>query len=145
MTERSPTSPPKKSHCVALESMDNATCVHKLAQHHLGRLAVIVDDAPMVVPVNYAWLDDAIVFSSDDGTKARALTHGSVAFQIDEVDPLMHTGWSVLVVGRAESGVEIDESHVAVAPWCGAGKDARWVRLVPDRISGRRIVLTKSP
>jgi nitroimidazol reductase NimA-like FMN-containing flavoprotein (pyridoxamine 5'-phosphate oxidase superfamily) len=131
-----------KPSCVHLESMDEAACVRKLAAHGVGRLSVIVDDAPMIVPVNYAWLDGGIVFATDVGTKANALTLGVAAFEIDDIDRWNHTGWSVLVVGRAAVGVEIDGDLVAVSPWCGTSATTRWVRIEPERISGRRIVRT---
>ncbi len=110
-----------------------------LAAHGVGRLAVIAAGAPLVVPVNYAWIEGAVVFGSDAGTKRQALELRQVAFEIDESDPMTHTGWSVLVVGWAEAAEDIDEVRVPIAPWCGV-QDPDWIRIVPDRVTGRRIV-----
>ena len=85
------------------------------------------------------------MFATDDGTKARALAAGRAAFEIDDIDGWEHTGWSVLVVGHASVCDELrptDELRTTapVVPWCGATADTTWMRLVPEQITGRRIV-----
>lgn len=128
-----------RSDCVTLEVLDERECERLLAANHLGRLAVISAGAPMVVPVNYAWVERTVVFGSDQGTKRQALELRPVAFEIDDADTMTHTGWSVLVVGWAEPARGFDPSHAAVAPWCGID-DPAWIRIIPERVSGRRIV-----
>lgn len=125
--------------CVMLEPMDAHACVRKLASRGIGRLAVVADDVPLVVPVNYAWVDGAVVFATDDGTKAQALSTGRAAFEIDEIDGWEHTGWSVLVVGHAAASPDVDPATAPVVPWCGATAGTIWMRLVPEQITGRRI------
>jgi hypothetical protein len=65
-----------------------------------------------------------------------------VAFEIDGVESDGDGGWSVLVVGTAE--VVTDPEEVALAArerhvrWAG-GDSATWVRIVPSKVTGRRI------
>ncbi|MFD0392198.1 helix-turn-helix domain-containing protein [Streptomyces nogalater] len=43
-------------------------CRRLLSTHGVGRIAVSTDAAPVVVPVNYSVIDDAIVFRTQAGT-----------------------------------------------------------------------------
>jgi nitroimidazol reductase NimA-like FMN-containing flavoprotein (pyridoxamine 5'-phosphate oxidase superfamily) len=120
-------------------------CEELLARAQLGRVGVVVDGRPEIFPVNHVF-DDAthsVAFPTNEGTKLRAaLRWPSVAFEVDgmELDP--PGGWSVLVVGRAEEITDTDEvSRLArkrTAVWRAAG-DERWLRIKPDKVTGRRI------
>jgi hypothetical protein len=65
-----------------------------------------------------------------------------VAFEVDDVDPIYQTGWSVLVQGMAREVIEPDQvAAVRKAPlraWAGQGRD-RFVRIATGNVSGRRI------
>jgi hypothetical protein len=67
-----------------------------------------------------------------------------VAFEIDAFDRTTRTGWSVIVTGRLEEVTPFDAttldrvSNLPVEPWAGGDKP-HWMRLVPSRVSGRRI------
>ena len=62
---------------------------------------------PVILPVNYTYVDGDIVFRTGEGTKLHAASNGAViAFEIDEYDARAHEGWSVLAVGRAEHVTE---------------------------------------
>jgi Pyridoxamine 5'-phosphate oxidase len=69
------------------------------------------------------------------------LTHGSF-LEVDESRSLVHSGWSVLVRGRAELVTdEADLAHLRAGPlrpWA-EGARSSWVRIVLDVVSGRRI------
>ena len=125
-----------------LEPIDFDTCIELLGSHSLGRLAVVVDDQPIILPVNYALYGRDIVFRSDPGTKLHVGVGRRVAFEIDGFDSLYHEGWSVLVVGTAHE--ERDPARLRsyaglhVLPWA-AGPKAHWVRIAGGAITGRRI------
>ncbi len=125
--------------CAHLEPIPAEECRRLLATHHLGRLAVLVDDAPRIFPVNYGLVDDGIVFCSGGGNKVEAARRGRVAFEIDDSDPLAHTGWSVVAVGSVRELDQRAVGRIPVAPWCG-GDHEHWLRIDIDEISGRRIV-----
>jgi nitroimidazol reductase NimA-like FMN-containing flavoprotein (pyridoxamine 5'-phosphate oxidase superfamily) len=125
-----------------LEPMELDECLHLLGVHHLGRLAVVIDDQPLVFPVNYALAGRRIVFRTDPGTKLYAAAGNKVAFEIDGADPLYHDGWSVLVVGRAHEERDPLRLHEFAAlplrPW-SAGPKAHWVCIANGAITGRRL------
>jgi nitroimidazol reductase NimA-like FMN-containing flavoprotein (pyridoxamine 5'-phosphate oxidase superfamily) len=126
-------------------------CADLLAWSMLGRLGVIVDGQPEIFPVNYVYEPDtgSVAFATSPGTKLYlALNSPAVAFEVDDVDPDGEGGWSVLIVGRAE--VITDSEHVVrlarerCARW-GTGESLTWVRIVPSKLTGRRIDATRSP
>lgn len=62
--------------------------------------------------------------------------------EIDELDPLTRTGWSVMIQGAANH-VDDEQERAAVAragiePWAGGERD-QYLRIKPTAISGRRI------
>lgn len=127
-----------------LEVMDEAECLELLASCHVGRVAVTIGAVPAVFPVNFALLDGRVVFRTGAGTKLDAALHNSVvAFEVDDVDPLYHGGWSVLVVGLADEVRDPAAMRRAMAlplaPWA-PGDRPHVVALQPEFISGRRIV-----
>ena len=127
-----------------LVELDREECLRRLGTQAIGRLAVVVQDQPLVFPVNYALDAETVVFRTDSGTKLHGASRGRrVAFEIDGVDPLYHEGWSVLVVGSAEEVTEPHEvsrlARLPLAPW-GTGPKVHWVRVRADAITGRRLV-----
>jgi nitroimidazol reductase NimA-like FMN-containing flavoprotein (pyridoxamine 5'-phosphate oxidase superfamily) len=114
-------------------------CDELLASSTLGRLAVVVDGRPEIFPVNHVYDE----FPSNAHTKLHAaLNWPYVAFEIDGMEADRPTGWSVLVVGRAE---EVKDEH-AIGRWCArrdivwrCGQQTHWLRIVPEKVTGRRI------
>lgn len=118
-------------------------CAELLASAKIGRLGVVVEGRPEIFPVNHVVEEEtgAIVFPTRPGTKLHgALGWPWVAFEVDGMDP--ESGWSVMVVGRAEEVAEADVRRRAASQrsilWAG-GADAVWVRIVPEKVTGRRI------
>ncbi|MGH9277119.1 MAG: pyridoxamine 5'-phosphate oxidase family protein [Acidimicrobiales bacterium] len=127
-----------------MEIIPRAECLRLLGSQGVGRLGFVVDDQPLILPVNYALQADIVLFRSGEGTKLDAAIGAKVAFEVDEVDISSGTGWSVVVQGVAE---EITEDvdyfakvlRAAAAPtWLPAPAD-HCVRIVPHLISGRRV------
>lgn len=131
-----------------LEELGVDTAMRLLGEHHLGRVALNDPGGPLVFPVNYAFVQGAVVFRSDMGTKLRAAeSRATASFQIDHVDERLRIGWSVLVRGRLVEVVDpteisrLDELHIdPIAP----GGKTHLVRLQPRVITGRRIPLPES-
>ena len=125
-----------------LDPIEPAECLRLLESHHIGRIAVVVDDQPLIFPVNYSMAGSHVVFRSDPGTKLSAAADQRVAFEIDGVDSLYHSGWSVLVVGIAhEEANELKLREMARLPfttWVG-GPKSHWMRIAGGAITGRRI------
>lgn len=126
-----------------LEILFPAQCRDLLWRGTVGRVAVTVGALPAIFPVNYAVLDDQIVFLTGEGTKLRAaLERAVVAFQVDHIDEVSGSGWSVMAVGVAEELTDSDEISAAqclgLRPFAG-GDRTHFVKIRPEFLSGRRI------
>jgi uncharacterized protein len=85
-------------------TLSGAECRSLLAPGGLGRVAVSVAALPAIFPVPFALVDDDVVFRVPEGsTLARALVDRVVAFEADGAERASRSGWSVLVVNRAEA------------------------------------------
>jgi uncharacterized protein len=95
------------------QELTKSECFELLAGQHIGRVAIVDDQGPVVFPVNYILDRHAVVFRTDEGTKLGAARSGNrVAFEIDGVDAGTCTGWSVVVRDEA--------TEITGAPptWC---------------------------
>lgn len=128
-----------------LEELDVETCLGLLGRHHFGRVAVLDDHGPMVLPVNYTVDRGSVVFRTAEGTKLDAAVRGDVvAFEVDEIDESTRSGWSVIVRGRLEEVADADELErlrtQPLTPFVG-GERERYLRVWSSAITGRRIVV----
>jgi nitroimidazol reductase NimA-like FMN-containing flavoprotein (pyridoxamine 5'-phosphate oxidase superfamily) len=128
-----------------LEVLSYGECLAGLAQMEIGRLAVVFGHYPQIFPVNYRMDEHIVVFRTRPGTKLTAAHGKNVAFEVDYLDPVHHTGWSVSVQGMAEDVTDHRHDTViertealGVEPWAG-GPRSRLVRIIPAHITGRRI------
>lgn len=122
-----------------LEVLTEQECLQLLASHSVGRIAVsIPNDGPLVVPVNYTVGHGVILFRSAYGTKLRALPSRPVSFQVDDVDSVGRTGWSILVRGRAQEIHSRNADGPLPDPWVPDDKPYL-VRLKIRAITGRRV------
>jgi len=85
-----------------VEELSQQDCLDLLATEQVGRLAVVVDLYPQVFPVNYRLDDFVVAFRTHIGTKLLAANHANVGFEVDHLDPVSRSGWSVLIQGMAE-------------------------------------------
>lgn len=127
-----------------LEVLDRAECLRLLKRSTLGRVAISTGALPVILPVNFGLVDEVVVFRTSAGTKLAAATQEAVvAFEVDDIEPFSHSGWSVLVTGVARtvrSPRRIAELSLARIPrWAPAGGD-QLVEVPTEVISGRRIV-----
>jgi nitroimidazol reductase NimA-like FMN-containing flavoprotein (pyridoxamine 5'-phosphate oxidase superfamily) len=126
-----------------LDELSREECLELVACHSVGRLAVAVPgEPPHVVPINYVLDVDVVVFRSDPGLKVESARRSPVSFQVDYFDPFSHTGWSVLIQGSAINVESAEVAHLDLESWA-SGPKPHWMRVVPERISGRRIRLAE--
>lgn len=127
-----------------IERLDREQCLRLLAEDTIGRLAVIDHGTPIIFPVNYRLDEEAVVFRTDPGTKLDDGPRSPASFEIDRFDREDRSGWSVVVVGRLEEVTRYDSRTLdrlralPVDPWA-VGEKSHWMRLVPSRITGRRV------
>jgi nitroimidazol reductase NimA-like FMN-containing flavoprotein (pyridoxamine 5'-phosphate oxidase superfamily) len=118
-------------------------CRELLSTHGVGRVAVPTVSGPVVVPVNYSVVDDAIVYRTASGTTPSQAAGCQVAFEIDRLDDVFSEGWSVLALGRARTVTEPDDvrrltENAFSTPWAGGPRE-EWIRIEPLTLTGRRI------
>jgi nitroimidazol reductase NimA-like FMN-containing flavoprotein (pyridoxamine 5'-phosphate oxidase superfamily) len=127
-----------------LEVLDRAECLRLLGTASLGRIGLTSGALPTVLPVNFRLIDDEIRFRTAEGTKLAAATeHAVVAFEVDEMDLVSHTGWSVVVTGLARRVTEPDAlrpEQVSYLPRWAPGSNGAVVGISLDLVSGRRIM-----
>lgn len=129
---------------IVLETIDEAECAALLASRHLGRLGIVNDGGPVILPVNYVFDRGRVAIRTDPGTKLEAASLSRVAFEVDDIDEASHTGWSVLVQGIGHDVTEaldvVSEAvrRLPVEPWA-PGQKAHWIRVDPRTITGRRL------
>ncbi len=128
----------------ALGELDVSECKSLLLRTPIGRIGFSYGGEQHILPVNYRFVDDTIVFRTSAGRKLHAIASDQkVAFEVDRWDRETRTGWSVLVIGEAEEIADHTSFEQAkdlgLRPWAEDPTQNRWVRIVPIRITGRRI------
>lgn len=126
-----------------LETLTSAECYDLLTPGGVGRVAFTTADGPVVLPVNYAMAGRTVIFRTAPDTLLASYLDCLVGLEVDGLDEALSQGWSVLVTGRAvrvtrEAEIRHLERHAGVQPWAGGARDV-YVRIIPHRISGRRI------
>jgi nitroimidazol reductase NimA-like FMN-containing flavoprotein (pyridoxamine 5'-phosphate oxidase superfamily) len=126
-----------------LDELSLEECLEHLRAGTVGRLAVVFDDRPLVVPVNYRLVETVglrwvAIRTKPGGLIERASQN--VAFEIDGVDEVRRQGWSVLVRGtrhsldpEAAGFRERFDTH----PWLADRDD--WFVIEPFSITGREL------
>jgi uncharacterized protein len=122
-----------------LNELSREECFELLASQPVGRVAIALPHAaPLVVPVNFTMEGEVIVFRSGLGTKLDEVRKGQVSFQVDWIDWVHRSGWSVLAHGEAYEASHWETHHLDLGSWVGGDK-SHWVRLKVGHISGRRL------
>jgi uncharacterized protein len=112
-------------------------------------VAVADGQGPVIFPVNFVLDRHMVVFRTDEGTKLGAAARGGrVAFEVDGADQAAHTGWSVVVRGKATEVTDPAElarlRKLQLVPWAPGAK-SRYVRILPAKLTGRRISAASGP
>lgn len=127
-----------------LETLTNDECLERLRQNSVGRVAVVIDAFPVVLPVNYRLAETSarswIALRTRPGNVLDRAPF-QAAFEIDEIDPSHHEGWSVLVRGtlhRVDPESADFRGRFDPEPWILEERD-RWLVIEPFSITGRRL------
>jgi nitroimidazol reductase NimA-like FMN-containing flavoprotein (pyridoxamine 5'-phosphate oxidase superfamily) len=123
--------------------IDPDECLDLLGTREVGRLAYCVRGAPMIEPVNFVVDAGDVVIRIATGTKLAAVARdGVLCLEADDLDLATRTGWDVTVTGSpewVENEAELSRLGGLLHPWA-PGERPFFVRIKPERISGRRIV-----
>ena len=109
----------------------------------VGRIAVVVDEFPIVLPVNYRLVETSAPWIAVRTRPGNILDRASMhsAFEIDDVDPAHHAGSSVLVRGtlhHVDPEAADFRERFDPEPWILAEREA-WLVIAPFAITGRRL------
>ncbi len=127
-----------------LRVLNRAECVRLIESTPIGRIGFMSDGAPLVLPVNFVWHEDTVVFRTLEGQKlAAAAEQQNVCFEVDNWNDSSHTGWSVVMSGPARhvtDWAEIEQlERLDVVPWAKGEWRPLWVRIEPRDLTGRQI------
>ncbi|RII09293.1 Pyridoxamine 5'-phosphate oxidase [Streptomyces sp. YIM 130001] len=128
-----------------LVRLPEGDCRDLVGFHGIGRFGLADRDGlPAIVPVNYVVTADGhLAVRTTEGTVVAGAAGQTAAFEVDRIDEVTRTGWSVLFVGEAREvqGPAEQERLDALSPnspWRGGGTE-QWVVLTPRRVTGRLI------
>ncbi len=124
------------------EVLTRPECLTLLGSQNLGRVGASIDALPVILPVHFALVGQAVVFRTNPGSRFDAATLGAVvAFQADRYEPESGSGWSVLVQGVA---TEIDDperrrrAEWVPVTWWDDDATSRLVQIEATQLSGRQ-------
>jgi len=130
-----------------LEVLSLDQCLALLRGHEVGRVAVMVNEFPIVLPVNYKLVEKSgPVWVALRTRPGNVIDRASMpaAFEIDGIDASQQEGWSVLVRGTLHH-VDPDSGDFRERfdpqPWLDDERDA-WLIIESFWITGR---LLRSP
>ena len=128
----------------ALTELREDECWDLLRARTLGRVGWQGSKGLTIVPVNYVIDERAVVIRTAPFTDlGREGSVREVAFEVDDLDPVARSGWSVLVRGRRRLDPEAYGKTARPEVWVGG---SRWLvlRIEARTISGRRLTSASS-
>ncbi|WP_198664393.1 pyridoxamine 5'-phosphate oxidase family protein [Jiangella endophytica] len=135
--------PDSDADSAGLEKLGRSDCYALLASVPIGRIVFTEGALPAVQPVNFVLDGDDVIIRTSMGSKLAAATRSAVvAFEADQYDEDALTGWSVVLVGRADAVVDEAERQrlatLGLTPWA-PGIRPHYIRIRPEIVRGRRI------
>lgn len=127
----------------------HAECVRLVSSGRVGRVVFTDGALPAAQPVNYLFDDGEVMFVTRNGSALAAATHNTVvAFEVDDIDPRTHVGWSVLAVGEAYEVTDAerlaDLARRRPAAWA-FGAQTHTIAIPLQHLTGRRLTLVRPP
>jgi hypothetical protein len=126
-----------------LEPLSEQTCLRRLREGSMGRIAFMVDDDPLILPVNYRLVEPSsgalLAVRTRPGTPIEQAP-SSVALEIDSIDPVHHEGWSVLVRGELLHATPTSpQFRKLYDPKSWFAESGSWLLVDPWSITGREL------
>ncbi|MEO3886707.1 pyridoxamine 5'-phosphate oxidase family protein [Nonomuraea sp. B5E05] len=126
-----------------LQVLSREECLRLLSSTPIGRIVFTDRALPAVQPVNFCLDGESIVIRTSIGSKLAAATRRAVvAFEADEFDPEMRTGWSVTAVGHARAATDPAEiarlATLPLHPWTPGSRD-HYIVVDAEQVSGRQV------
>ncbi|WP_405885403.1 pyridoxamine 5'-phosphate oxidase family protein [Streptomyces sp. NBC_01136] len=125
--------------------LDRQECLRLLERAPIGRVVHTRHALPAVLPVNFCLDTDSAVLmrTAADSELAAAIDGVVIAFEVDEVDAAAHSGWSVVVTGRATVVTDPVEhgrlTRTGPRSWVASPEEV-FIRIEPELVTGRQLV-----
>jgi len=119
-------------------------CLGLLATVPVGRVLYTKQALPTVLPVNFCLdADSSVLLRTSAGSDlVRAVDGAVVAFEADEFDAVTHSGWSVVVTGRASLVTDPAErerlARSGPHSWMPV-RDGVFLRIESEMVTGREL------
>jgi Pyridoxamine 5'-phosphate oxidase len=116
-----------------------------LAGVSLGRIVFTHRAMPAIRPVNHLVDDERVIIRSHLGAAITGRAGGDgavVCYEADDIDPVRHTGWSVIVTGMARlvgDPAAVSRYQQQLQPWADGQMDSV-IAIEPQLITGLRLV-----
>jgi nitroimidazol reductase NimA-like FMN-containing flavoprotein (pyridoxamine 5'-phosphate oxidase superfamily) len=127
-----------------LEVLSHEECVDLLRAWPVGRISVLAEDFPVVLPVNFRLVQidghTWIVIRTRLGNVIDQAPMPA-ALEVDDISLSEHRGWSVLVRGmlhHVDANAAGFRDRFDPEPWVDDNRDA-WLTIEPFSITGRRL------
>ncbi len=132
-----------------LQVLDFDDCMARTRSTPIGRVAFRDRGDFAVLPVTHVVDRFTVAFRARwDSRLAEAVREDTVAFQVDDFDPVSRTGWSVLIRGVATTVDDDGECRhledLLDSPWEGAPEESFWIRIRPEEVTGRELTTDRN-
>lgn len=134
----------------AVVELERAEAMRLLTGAPFGRVLFTRDALPAIRPVNHLVDGDVIIVRTRLTSRLTSAVQGNspvvVAYEVDDIDPVRRTGWSVTVTGLARTVT--DPARVAryeqlLRPWVGRVMDTV-IAIEPEIVAGIRLLEQQS-
>jgi nitroimidazol reductase NimA-like FMN-containing flavoprotein (pyridoxamine 5'-phosphate oxidase superfamily) len=124
-----------------LRDLGDNECWERMGETGIGRVAMCSAEGPVILPVNYLVDDRTVIVRTAPYTQLAAHVRETLAFEVDEFEPDMRRGWSVLIIGEAVALDDPDElaelrPQQRLEPWAPGSRNL-FIRITPRQITGR--------
>ena len=128
-----------------LTELSAEECLELLGSRSVGRVAMVTDRGPTILPVNFVVEAGTVVFRTlPYGVIAATAPGAHVAFEVDDLDEGARAGWSVGVTGVCRRVEDHDELRALRSgndpePWA-EGQRTLYLRIEEPTLTGRRLL-----
>ena len=87
--------------------LSDAECYRLLIGRSVGRIGIVIDGYPLIIPVNYSLERETVVVRTAPGSVVARADRARVSFQVDEFDSGQEVGLECVAprpAGRRDAG-----------------------------------------
>lgn len=125
-----------------LRVLGEQECWARLGETGIGRVAMCSARGPVILPVNYLVDNGSLILRTAPYTQLAAHSQ-KVAFEVDDFEPDVQRGWSVVIVGPAEAIDDPEElaelrAPQRLEPWAPGSRNL-FIRISARQVTGRDV------